>query len=216
MSNIKAIIFDLDGVIVSTDHFHYLAWKTLADDLGIFFDETINNKLRGVSRMESLEIILRSGNMTLSNEEKVRLTEKKNDIYKVLLQQLTPQELTPDVNDTLHALKDMGLKLAIGSSSKNAKPILSLIGLEGFFAAISDGNNISNSKPDPEVFVKAAEYISEKPENCLVVEDAIVGIIAGQKAGMKTIAIGDARNSEIADYRVNKFSEILDIVKDLL
>ena len=187
----KAVIFDLDGVICSTDEYHYKAWKKLADKMNISFDRKVNERLRGVSRMESLEIILKNyhGNM-LSREEKDKLTEEKNQIYRESLSNMSEKDLSSEVKETLDLLHNMGLKLAIGSSSKNTKYILKQIGLESFFDAISDGTNIKKSKPDPEVFLKAAEFIHENPENCLVVEDAEAGIDAAIAGHFDSAGIG--------------------------
>lgn len=165
----KAFIFDLDGVIVFTDKFHYLAWKKMADEMGIYFDETINNRLRGVSRAESLEIILeRYEGPALSQEKKAELMEGKNNTYKELLGGMTPDDVTDEVRNTLAELHNRGYKLALGSSSKNAKFILEKVELLGAFDAISDGTNITKSKPDPEVFLKAAEFLGEKPEDAML------------------------------------------------
>ena len=172
----KGIIFDLDGVICFTDQYHYQAWKKLADERSIPFDEEINKRLRGVSRMDSLEIILEKADRTYTDEEKEQMAEEKNDTYRELLGQMSPADLSDEVRDTLRELRNRGYKLAIGSSSKNTKTILARIGLGDFFDAISDGTNITRSKPDPEVFVKAAEFIGEEPKDCLVVEDADAGI----------------------------------------
>jgi len=209
----KAIIFDLDGVICHTDQYHYLAWKTLADQLGIYFDREINNRLRGVSRMESLEIILEKyKGEPLSDQAKVQYAEEKNNIYKVLLEKMSPKDLSDEVKQTLDELRRKGFKMAIGSSSKNAPFILKQIGLEGYFDAISDGNNITYSKPDPEVFIKASNYIRTSSEECLVIEDAKAGIDAAFAAGMDSAAIGDAVNSSRATYNLTMFSDILNIV----
>lgn len=207
----KAIIFDLDGVICHTDKYHYLAWKALADRLGIYFDEEINNRLRGVSRMESLEIILERYVGELSDEEKESYASEKNQLYVKLLEEMSEKDLSLETKETLDELKARGLKLAIGSSSKNAGFILQRLGLEDYFEAISDGNNIVNSKPDPEVFLKACAYLGCKPEECLVVEDAEAGLIAGQRAGMDQAAIGDAVRAEIATYNLDTFSDLLKI-----
>ena len=172
----KAVIFDLDGVICFTDKYHYLAWKKMADGMGIYFDETINNRLRGVSRMESLEIILERCDKELTQEEKQALAEEKNKTYVELLGQMTEKDLSSEVKETLDLLRKSGLKLAIGSSSKNAKFILERLGLKDYFDAVSDGTNISKSKPDPEVFIKAAEFLHMAPADCLVVEDAKAGV----------------------------------------
>ncbi len=208
----KAVIFDLDGVICHTDKYHYEAWKAVADKLNIEFNEVINNRLRGVSRMESFEIILEKFDGSLTEEEKIAYAEEKNVIYKKLLERMSVKDLTDDVRDTLVELRNRGILLAIGSSSKNAKFILKQIGLDGFFDAISDGNNIVNSKPHPEVFLKAGEMINIEAEKCLVVEDAIAGVDAAISAGMDACAIGDATKYEKAKYRIEKFSELLDII----
>ena len=208
----KGIIFDLDGVICSTDHYHYLAWKALADRLGAYFDETINNRLRGVSRMASLEIVLERYDGTLTEEEKLAAAEEKNNTYRELLKQMTPADLSDEVKTTLDALRAKGLLLGIGSSSKNTKFILSRIGLGDYFDKISDGTNITRSKPDPEVFLKAAEYLGLEPKDCLVVEDAVAGVQAAHAAGMDAAAVGDAAGSGLAEYSLKSFSELLDCV----
>ncbi len=209
----KAIVFDLDGVICHTDKYHYLAWKALADKLGIYFDEVINNRLRGVSRMESLEIILeRNEGAPLTDEEKVKYATEKNDLYRESLMQMSTADLSSEVKDTLDELRAMGLKLAIGSSSKNAPLILERIGLPDYFDAISDGNNIENSKPHPEVFLKAAEYLGLEPEACLVVEDAKAGLEAAIAGGMDCAAIGDAVSSGLGTYNLMTFSDLLKVV----
>ena len=190
--NYKGIIFDLDGVICHTDKYHYQAWKKLADRLGIYFDETINNRLRGVSRMESLNIILERADKTYTEQEKEAFATEKNEVYKELLKQMTPEELSPEVKDTLEELRNRGILLSIGSSSKNAGFILNRLGLGDFFDAVSDGNNISHSKPDPEVFLKAAEFLKLPASECLVVEDAEAGLLAAKNGGMDSAAIGDA------------------------
>lgn len=210
---IKGLIFDLDGVLVFTDKFHYQAWKTMADELGVYFDETINHRLRGVSRMDSLEIILeRYEGPNLSLREKEKLAEKKNEIYRTLLESMTPDDVTKEVRDTLTKLREKGYKLAIGSSSKNAKFILEKVELKDAFDAISDGNNITKSKPDPEVFLKAAEYLGLPPKACMVVEDAEAGIEAAKKGGMYAAGIGEAAKSINADESLKTFSELVDIV----
>lgn len=208
----KGFIFDLDGVIVSTDHYHYLAWKQMADEEGIYFDEQINNRLRGVSRMASLEIILERSQRPYSQEEKLALAEKKNELYKELLSNLTPADRLGGVTETLEALRGLGFMLAIGSSSKNTPFILERIGYEGYFDAVSDGNNITRSKPDPEVFLKAADYLHLTPRECFVVEDAVAGINAGLAGGFATIAVGDAASYEKAHFRITSFKDILKII----
>ncbi len=205
----KAIILDLDGVICFTDHYHYLAWKSLADDLGVHFDEGKNNRLRGVSRMASLEIVLENYNKPLSAEEKEALATRKNDRYRELLKNMSTADLSDEVRQTLDALRLKGIKLAIGSSSRNTPTILSRIGLGSFFDAISDGNNISRSKPDPEVFVKAAGMLGLPPSDCLVVEDAKAGIEAAIGGGFDSAAIGDAVTCGLATYNLSTFADLL-------
>ncbi len=207
----KAFIFDLDGVIVFTDKFHYQAWKKMADGMGIYFDEIINNRLRGVSRAESLEIILEKCDQELTDEKKAELMEEKNNTYRELLKTMTPADVTDTVRDTLNRLREAGYKLAIGSSSKNAKFILERVGLMDAFDAISDGTNITHSKPDPEVFVKAGEFLGVEAAECVVVEDAYAGIDAAKAAGMEAVGIGDASGYNRADYQIQAFEELLRI-----
>ena len=211
-----AIIFDLDGVICHTDKYHYQGWKAVADELNIYFDEQINNRLRGVSRMESFEIVLERYPSVMPEEEKVNWAAKKNDIYVDLLKNLTPEDVTPEVKNTLDELKKLGLKMAIGSSSKNAQMILNRIGLLDFFDAIADGTHISNSKPHPEVFLKAASFLGVDPKICLVVEDAESGVEAALAAGMDAAAIGDAVHSGKGTYNLAVFSDLLAIVNNYI
>jgi len=208
----QGIIFDLDGVLLSTDEMHYAAWKSITDELGIPFGRTENNLLRGVSRMASLEIILDLGHLTLPEEEKQALAERKNSRYVALLQSLTPDVVTQEVRDTLRELHARGRKLAVGSSSKNAKLILRLTDLERYFDAVSDGTNISRSKPDPEVFLKGAQFLGLAPDDCAVVEDAVAGIDAANAGGFMSIGIGDAASYEKADAKITRIGELLDLV----
>lgn len=208
----KAFIFDLDGVIVFTDQFHYRAWKEMADQMGIYFDEEINNRLRGVSRAESLEIILeRYEGPELSAQKKAELMESKNNSYRRLLAAMTPADVEETVRETLAMLRKSGYKLALGSSSKNARFILERVDLTEAFDAISDGNNITHSKPHPEVFEKAAEFLGINPQECCVVEDAYAGIDAAKAAGMTAVGIGEAAGYEKADIKIREFSELLRI-----
>ena len=209
----RGVIFDLDGVLCFTDDYHYQAWKSLADDLNIYFDREINNRLRGVSRMASLDIVLEKSNKKYSDEEKIALATKKNDIYVKLLDNITENDCSNEVRNTLLELKRRGIKIAIGSSSKNTPKILNRLGIYSYFDAISDGNNITHSKPNPEVFLKAAQFINENPQDCLIVEDAIAGIDAGINGGFQTAAIGDATKYDKPDYKLNKLSDLLDICK---
>lgn len=208
----KAIIFDLDGVICFTDHYHYLAWKALADEEGIYFDEIINNRLRGVSRMESLNIVLERATKAYTDEEKLAMAEKKNALYRELLKKMTPADLPAEVKQTLDTLRARGFLLAIGSSSKNAPTILERIGLSGYFDAVSDGNNISHSKPDPEVFLKAAEFLGLTPDACAIVEDAVAGIEAGRRAGMLCFAVGDAAGAGAGDHNMGSIKDLTTIL----
>jgi len=181
--------------------------------MGIYFDEIINNRQRGVSRMESLEVLLeRYEGPPLSNEEKINLATEKNEVYKNLLMTMDESYLSESVSRTLHQLRENGVKLAIGSSSKNAETILERIGLSGFFDAISDGNNIQHSKPHPQVFDLAAEYISLPASKCLVIEDARAGIEAAIAGGFDSVGMGDAADDERATYSIKEFAEILQIV----
>lgn len=204
---IKGIIFDLDGVILSTDDFHYQAWKSLATRLGIPFDREKNNRLRGVSRLASLEIVLEGYHF--SDEDKNAFAEEKNNTYRELLNNLTPEYVSEDTRDTLDELKRRGYKIAIGSSSKNTKLILSRVGLLNAFDAIADGEDIKKSKPDPEVFLVAAKRLGLNPTNCVVVEDAFAGIEAAIAGGFLPVAIGDATNCPSVEYKLNKLSDIL-------
>lgn len=214
--DIKGLIFDLDGVIVHTDQYHYLAWKMLADRLGIYFDEDTNNRLRGISRMESLDIILENyhGN-TLSFQDKEKLADEKNTYYRSLLETMTSDHVPDEVKSTLAELKNRGLKLAIGSSSKNAKLILSKVELLSYFDAISDGTNITYSKPNPEVFIKAAQYLKLSTQECAVIEDANAGIDAAKRGDMLAIAIGPATTYEKSDFKLQKFADLLNIFIEL-
>ena len=209
---IQAIIFDLDGVLLSTDELHYAAWKTVADELGIPFDRQVNNRLRGVSRMASLEIILEHGGVVLSPEEKEAVATRKNDRYRASLMTLTPEIVAPEVRETLTALKQRGLKLAVGSSSKNTKLILERADLASYFDAVSDGTNITRSKPDPEVFLKAAAFLGLSPSVCAVVEDAVAGIDAANDGGFLSIGIGDAAGYSRTDRPIRSLSELLQMV----
>lgn len=208
MGKYTGVIFDLDGVICFTDKYHYQAWKRVADKLGIEFNETINNRLRGVSRMDSLEIILERYDGTLSQAEKEALATEKNDLYRQLLSNMSPADLSPEVKETMDALRAAGLRLAIGSSSKNTKFILERLGLSGYFDAISDGTNITRSKPDPQVFLMAAEFLGMKPESCLVVEDAQAGIQAACAGGFDSAGLGEAAACGRATYAMETFSQL--------
>ncbi len=206
---IQAIIFDLDGVLLSTDELHYAAWKSVAEELQIPFDRQVNNRLRGVSRMASLDIILENGGLILSPAEKEAVATRKNDRYRALLMTLTPDSVSPEVRKTLSALKERGLRLAVGSSSKNTKLILSQTDLGRYFDAVSDGTNITRSKPDPEVFLKAAAFLGLLPSACAVVEDAVAGIDAANAGGFLSIGLSDASAYPKTKISISYLSDLL-------
>lgn len=206
---LRGIIFDLDGVIVSTDEQHYLGWQALADRLGIPFSREVNSRFRGVSRMACMNILEELGGKHYTDSEKIAYADWKNEYYRELLAQMSPADLSQEVRSTLDALRARGLKLAVGSSSKNAKFILQRIGLSDYFDAVSDGTNISRSKPDPEVFLKAAEYLRLTPSDCLVVEDAVSGVEAAHAGGMKAATVGDAAGRGCGDFILSRFADLL-------
>lgn len=208
MKTIKAVIFDLDGVIVSTDEFHFLAWKQLADAEGIPFTREDNERLRGVSRMESLAILLEKSTRSYPASGKEEMATRKNTIYRESLKALSPADILPGVQQVLKGLRDHGIKIAIGSSSKNAGPILVAIGLDKTFDAVVDGTHIARSKPDPEVFTLAGKQLGVPADQCLVVEDADAGVDAGIAAGMPVLAVGSAVAHPGATLRANDLSKI--------
>lgn len=210
----QAVIFDLDGVICHTDEYHYLAWKEIAEELNIPYSRAINDRMRGIDRMASLEILLEGSDVTFSAEKKEHFADKKNSIYRNLLNNLSPKDVASDVTKTLTMLRNACIKLAIGSSSKNAKFILDRLGLDAFFDTVVGGMDITHSKPDPEVFLIAAANMAVDPKVCLVVEDAISGIIAAKAAGMDAASIGDAGESGLGTYKLNCLSDLLEIVLD--
>lgn len=205
----KAVVFDLDGVICSTDKYHYRAWQCIADKIGVEFDKHINHRLRGIGRMESLDIILENHDEEISIAHKLDYATQKNSLYIKMLDNMSPSDLTNDVRKTLDTLRELGFKLAIGSSSKNAKLILEKVGLSDFFDAVSDGTNISRTKPHPEVFLNACGYLEVKPEDCVVVEDAKSGVDAALAGGMDCAGIGNASSYNEATYSLQKLSDIL-------
>ncbi len=188
---IKGVIFDLDGVIVSTDEMHYQAWKRLADELGITsFGREDNKRQRGVSRMESLEVVLEKADRSFSDEEKAELADRKNEYYKEMLRTLTPEDVLPGARETLENLRVKGILTALGSASKNAPAIIEQTQLQPLFNQIASGLDVSRSKPDPEIFLVAAAKLELPPEECLVVEDAAAGIQAAKAGGMASLAVG--------------------------
>ena len=217
MKNLQAVIFDLDGVIVSTDDCHYRAWKQLADEEGIPFDRTVNERLRGVSRMESLEIILERSPRVYDLAQKTALAERKNGYYRTLIGSLGEEDILPGVLDVLSLCAKLHLRTAIGSSSKNTKMILERIGLLRAFDAIADGNDITRSKPDPEVFLKAAQKLGVSPERCLVAEDADSGVAAGLAAGMQVLGVGSASFCPRATFRAKSLADgsVCDLLRSL-
>lgn len=205
---IQAVIFDLDGVLVTTDNSHYLAWKQMADEEGIFFDRAINERLRGVSRMESLDIILEKAEKTYTQEEKLELAQRKNGYYVQRIEQMGQEAILPGALATVRQLKEKGIKVAIGSSSKNAPAILKQVGMSELFDAVADGNQIKNSKPAPDVFLLAAQLLNIQPAHCLVVEDADAGVEAAVNAGMKVLAVGAAKGHKKADLSAGTLEDI--------
>jgi beta-phosphoglucomutase len=193
MMYIAACIFDLDGVIVDTAKYHFLAWKRLTDMLGINFSEEDNERLKGVSRMASLDIILEIGNRKIDEKTKLEYADLKNKWYVEYISKMTPDEILPGCLPFIKELKRENIRIAIGSASKNTPMILDNVGIRDLFDAVSDGNIISKAKPDPEVFLKAAEMIGVKPEECVVFEDAVAGVKAALNAGMMCVGIGSPK-----------------------
>lgn len=206
-SDYKGFIFDLDGVLVSTEHNHFLAWQKTADMLGIDFSEEENENLKGVSRVDSLKYILNLGKAVLSSEEFNNLLDFKNESYLDSIQNLTQQNCLNGVVETLSKAKARGIKLAVGSSSKNAKRILKLIEIEDYFDTVIDGSMVENLKPSPEVFLKAASNLGLEPSECLVFEDAASGIQAAKAGGFLAIGIGNENIKHLADHYYNDLTE---------
>ncbi|MBR7746719.1 beta-phosphoglucomutase [Undibacterium baiyunense] len=201
-----ACIFDLDGVIVDTAKYHYLAWKRLANSLGFDFTEHDNEQLKGVSRIESLKLILRLGDKHLNAEEFEAALVCKNAWYLEYIQQIGPEEILPGAAEFLHSVRSQGMKVALGSASKNAVLILERIQLLDQFDAIVDGNKVSKAKPDPEVFLKAAEELGVAASDCIVFEDAVAGVLAARHAGMKVVGIGAANVLDQAHFVLPNFA----------
>jgi beta-phosphoglucomutase len=188
---IKACIFDLDGVIVDTAKYHFIAWRNIAKDLGFEFTEIHNERLKGVSRMRSLEILLEVGGISLDAKTKEKLAKRKNDEYLEYITKMTPDEILPGASAFLKDLRNNGILTALGSASKNSMIILNRLNIASLFDVIIDGNKVSKAKPDPEVFLRGAEELKIPPVNCIVFEDAEAGVEAAIAAGMKCIGIGD-------------------------
>lgn len=207
MSKIKACLFDLDGVVVDTAKYHYLAWKRLASNLGFDFTQKDNERLKGVSRMQSLEILLSIGNIKTRDSEKLKMAEQKNNWYVEYISKLDSKEILPGVKNFLIELRQNGIKIALGSASKNSMLILNNLNLTSYFDAIIDGNKVSKAKPDPEVFLLGASELRVNPLECVVFEDAQAGIDAAKAANMKAIGIGQKDVLLNADKIFEGFSD---------
>jgi len=209
MTIYKAILFDLDGVIVETAHFHYLAWKRLSNEkLGSDFTHEFNETLKGISRMESLDLIIQHAGKTIDQETKLEFAKLKNEWYLELVSKMTPADILEGVEDFLNQCKAANIKIGLGSVSKNAKMILDSVGLTHYFDVIIDGNKISNSKPDPEVFLNGAKELNFSPSECIVFEDAVAGIEAAKRANMKAVGIGKPEILTKADLVFENFKSL--------
>ena len=213
----KGFIFDLDGVIVDTAKYHYLAWKNLANDLGFEFTKEQNELFKGVSRKRCLEILLGIGNVEASQEQFDAWMVEKNVDYLAYIEKMNASEILPDVPKILEYLKENNIPIALGSASKNARPILEKVGLLSYFDVIVDGNNVTKAKPDPEVFLLAAKQLEVNAKDCVVFEDAVAGIAAANAAKMISIGIGEKQVLSEADFNFNDFTEISeDFIKKIL
>jgi beta-phosphoglucomutase len=208
MTNIKACLFDLDGVIVDTAKYHFLAWKRLASELGFDFTEEDNERLKGISRMDSLEILLEVGGLTLDENVKMELAEKKNNWYCEFIKKMTPDEILQGAKEFLKLLRKNEIKIALGSASKNSMTILTNLGLVNHFDVIVDGTRITKAKPNPEVFLLGAKELGIKPDECVVFEDAKAGIEAAINAGMYSVGIGDPKVLDKANVVVSSMKEM--------
>ena len=215
-NKIRAVIFDLDGVITDSARYHFLAWKELADELGIPFDEAYNEKLKGVSRMESLELVLANGNACdrYSDAEKERMAEKKNDNYKELIRQITPADILPGIQDFLDELKQEGIRIALASVSMNAPFIIRQLELQPYFDYIADAAKVPTAKPFPDIFLAGMQEFGLKPEECIGVEDARTGIEAIHRAGMKAVGVGTPAEMEEADLLLTTADLSLNTIRD--
>jgi len=205
---IQAALFDLDGVVVFTDKYHYLAWKELSDENGWDFTEEVNHGCRGVPRMESLEVILRHNNVELSEEKKVAFADRKNKRYVELLQTIGDDDIYPGVVPFLQKLRERGLKIGLCSSSKNAKLVLDNLGLSKWFDAVVTGDEVAKSKPDPEIFLLGAKRLGVNPDVCVVFEDAPSGVESALAAGMKCIGVGSPDLLKMAPVTIKDYAEI--------
>ena len=204
----SACIFDLDGVIVDTARYHFLAWKRLTDQLGIHFTEEDNERLKGVSRLASLDIILEIGKINANENQKHEYATRKNQWYVEYISKMTPDEILPGSLAFIKELRNAGIRVAIGSASKNTPMILERVGISKLFDAVADGNNVKRAKPDPEVFIKAAQLVNIEPEKCVVFEDAIAGVLAALNAGMMCIGIGVPEILKKAHFVISGLKEM--------
>lgn len=208
MKRFQGVIFDLDGVLCHTDEYHYLAWQRLADRIGVPFDRAVNERLRGVSRMDSLAIVLERAARPYTDAERAALADEKNETYRRYLGEMTPRDLPSDVRGALKALRARGYRLAIGSSSRNTPLILERLAIADLFDAVADGNEITRSKPDPEVFLLAAHKLGLPTDACLVVEDAESGVTAALAGGFTAAGIGSAASDPRVTYRLQALSDL--------
>jgi beta-phosphoglucomutase len=215
MSSLEAVIFDMDGVLTETSRQHYLAWKLLAKDLGFEITEEINEQVKGISRLESLDIVLRAGNMEdkFTKAEKVKLADKKNLIYQSLIKEFTAQNLSEGALELLKALKDQKVKIALASVSKNAPFLLKAMEIEAYFDAVADPSQVKMGKPAPDIFLLAAQKLGVDPKNCVGIEDAFAGVEAIKSAGMKPVGIG---NKEVLYNCERVFSSLAEVSIDIL
>ena len=214
---VKGLLFDLDGVIVDTAKYHYLAWKQIADKLKIPFQEADNERLKGVSRTKCFEILLEIGNLKMSQEQMAAYCERKNAVYLSYIKSMQADEILPGVSDFIGEAKETGYRIALGSASKNSRLILDKLDLTGLFDGIIDGTSVTKAKPDPEVFIKGARALNLTAEECIVFEDAAAGIEAAHNAGMAAVGVGDSQTLAAADYIIHGFKDIsvIDILERL-
>ncbi len=208
MAKIKACLFDLDGVICDTAKYHYSGWKRLANELGFDITHEFNETLKGVNRMDSLDRILEFGNIPMAEEDRISWAAKKNEWYLEYVQEMKPTEILPGVIKVFEDIKAKKIKICLGSASKNAKLILELLQITHYFDDIIDGTMVVKGKPHPEVFLKGAEACGVKPKECIVFEDALEGVKAGQAAGCFTVGIGDMKTLKKADMVISSFEDI--------
>jgi beta-phosphoglucomutase len=217
MNKKKTFIFDLDGVIVDTAKYHFLAWQKLSNELGIKFTHEDNEQLKGVSRVASLDLILKWGNKNVSQTEKEKFLIQKNEDYLAYIENIDASEILTGVEKVLKFLKENNQNIVLGSASKNARPILEKTGIIHYFDAIIDGNDVSKAKPDPEVFILGASNVNALSSDCIVFEDSVAGVQAANIAGMKSIGIGDKNTLHEAKFIFKDFDEIsIDFIKELM